>query len=288
MSLKHALWTAADFGDVLPLSSERKPLVSFDSATSDPEAIERMWRQWPDAGVGLCAWSASLVAIDIEHPSKGNGDGFATIAKLEAKVGPLPPTRTHATKSGGEHRVYAVGRETHPPLRSSQGFLRHGDIAAPGVDIVAGRAVLRWPPTPGYTILHPGQHPDRIMDGGGECAPLPDAWVRALGEPPPPPPKPVLVETRSDGRVYAVAAMVSETRELAKLAAGRNCALTKSAYCLGQLSPPLSPDEIESFLLEACEFNGSLKEHGQRACVQTIARGIRAGQRNPRHIEARL
>lgn len=286
--LKHALWTAADFGDVLPLSRDRKPLVSFDEATSDPEHIAALWERWPDAGVGLCAWSASLVVLDVEHESKNGEDGYATLARLEREVGPLPPTRTHATKSGGEHRVFSLDRELHPPLRSSQGVLRRDGISAPGLDIVTGRAVLRWPPTPGYTIKRKGHRPEGTMDGGGGCERLPDAWVAAINEPPAPPAKPIYVETQADGRAYAMAAMMGEVRELAALGAGRNCALTKSAYVLGQLCPPLGENEIEAFLLECCEHNGSLKEHGRRSCVATIARGVRAGQKNPRHVKARL
>lgn len=282
--MREAIWTAADFGDVLPLSADRKPLVPFARASSDPEAIAEMWLAWPDAGVGLCAWAASLVVLDIEHVSKSGADGYETIASLERAVGPLPPTRTHSTKSGGEHRVFALDRDT-PSIRSAQGVLRRDGISAPGLDIVAGRAVLRWPPTPGYAIKRAGE--GFTMDGGGGCAPLPEAWIHALTDPPPPRARPVEVESETDGMMYALAAMRSEASELASLAAGRNCALTKAAYCLGQLSPPLSHEQIESVLMSCCEANGSLKEHGHRACLQTIARGVRAGQRNPRQIRAR-
>lgn len=278
-----AIHAAADFGDVIPLSADRKPLVPFSSATADAEQIEKLWSKWPDAGVGLCAWAAGLLVIDVEHERKAGADGYATVDRLEREIGPLPPTRVHATKSGGEHRVYALDRGVI--LRSAQGVIRRTGASARGVDIVTGRSVLRWPPTPGYTIKRPGEGVS--MDGGGFCAPLPPAWIEALSDPPPEPPKPVYVESESDGRVYALAALAGEVKELAALAAGRNCALTKSAYVLGQLSPPLQPSEIEQMLLGACEINGSLKEHGLRACTATILRGVRAGQSNPRRVTLR-
>lgn len=282
--LVHAIHAAADFGDVIPLSPARTPFVGYNRATSDPEAIEKLWAEFPNAGIGLCAWSASLVAIDIEHERKKGEDGFATIAKLEQQLGALPSTRTHATKSGGEHRVYSISRDIQP-IRSAQGVLKRDGISARGVDIVADRAVLRWPPTPGYSIKHAGE--GFTMDGGGGCTPLPEAWVYALSDPPPKKAAPVDVDTHSDALVYALAALKAEAIELAQLSAGRNCALNASAYSLGQLSPPLTHAQIESILLACCEENGSLREHGQRACIQTIGRGARSGQRNPRQIRTR-
>jgi hypothetical protein len=251
---------------VLPLSAERKPLVPFAEASRNWLDIERLWSRFPSAGVGVGAWEGLLV-VDVEHPDKGGADGFATMRRLVAEVGPLKRTRAHRTKSGGMHYVFAVPVEAG--LRSSQGRL-HGGIEAPGVDIVTGRAVLRWPPTAGYVIVDARQP-----------APLPAPWLRALTEPPRPAPKPVELTGAKEER-YALAVLEREAADHAALGAGRNVALTSAAARVGSLVHLLGEDRATAALLAACEANGSLKEHGRKACEQTIRRGLRYGARTPR------
>lgn len=270
-----AFLIAAEIGPVVPLNpSGHAPLVPFDRASEDPEVIHRWWTDWPDAGVGLASWLTSVIVIDVEHPRKGGADGFATLQELCTMIGDLPRTRVHRTKNGGAHLIFALPRCV--TLRSAQGKIRRSGRSAPGVDVVAGRAVLRWPPTRGYEL---------------ECdepiAMLPGAWIVALSDPPLPilPPKPtVTIEGRE--RRYALAALEKEAVEFAQLGAGRNCQLTRVAFRLGQLVPVLHTSEIECVLMHACEANGALREHGQRACLSTIARGLRAGMNHPRTMRA--
>jgi hypothetical protein len=279
--LTAALFAAADFGDVLPLSPGRKPLVTFDRATSEPEAIAALWQEHPGAGVGVAAWSARLIELDVEHPGKGHGDGRDTLARLERQIGPLPPTRTHATKTGGLHLVFAL-----PPgatLRSAHCLIRGEGIAAPGLDIIAGRAVLRWPPTPGYTIERTGA--GHTMDGAGGAALLPERWIRALSDPPTLPVSRVVLTAEDRGRRYVLAALERESVAIAAVSAGRNTALTRSAFRLGQLCPSLRLDEIEASLMLASKANGSIRDHGARVCLSTIRRQVMKGSQIPRFIE---
>lgn len=258
---------AAEWGPVLPLSAERKPLVPFAEASRNWLDIERLWARFPSAGVGVGAWEGLLV-IDVEHPNKGGADGFATMRRLVKEVGPLKRTRAHSTKSGGAHHVFTVPVEAG--LRSSQGRL-HGGISAPGVDIVTGRAVLRWPPTAGYVVTDPRAP-----------VPLPAAWLRALTEPPRPPPQPVSLDASDKAERYAAAVLEREAADHAALGAGRNVALVAAACRVGSVMHLLGEDRCTAVLLGACEANGSLKEHGRRECEQTIRRGLRHGAKTPR------
>lgn len=269
-----ALSVAAELGHVLPLHPRtRVPLVAFDRATGDPETIAAWWARWPDAGYGVRADLARLVALDLEHPRKAGADGRATLRVLEARIGALPATREHATKSGGAHLVFGLPRGV--ALRAAQRLIRGLGEGAPGLDVVAGRAVLRWPPTSGYAVA---------VDA--PVAPLPTAWIAALSEPPEPArPDPIVIGEGRERR-YALAALEAEACELAQRAELRNCALTRAAFRLGQLCPPLAASEIEGVLLLALEANGALREHGRRACLGTIARGLRAGMKSPRTIRS--
>lgn len=275
--LADALRVAADVGPIVPLAPRtHRPLVAFDRASTDPETIADWYDREPLAGIGVAAWLARLVALDLESPAKGGANGFATFAELLRVIGPLPPTRKHRTKSGGVHLIYSL-----PPgvtLRSSQSLIRGRDLAAPGLDVVAGRAVLRWPGTKGYTRAN-----DR------EVATLPATWIAALSDPPARDHERAHVEV-GEGRErrYALAGLEAEALAVADLAAGRNVALTRSAFRLGRLSPPLLVSEILDALRHACAVNGALKEHGERRCVDTIMRAVRAGSAKPRLAPAEV
>ena len=74
--------------------------------TTDPGKIRGWWRAWPDANIGLVMGGPSrLVAVDVDGP-----EGRATLARLEAKNAPLPPTLTSMSGrvDGGEHRFFHV------------------------------------------------------------------------------------------------------------------------------------------------------------------------------------
>jgi hypothetical protein len=271
---KEALYVAADLGPIVPLTRQRTPCVPFSQASADPEVIYEWWTRWPEAGIGVAAWLTSLMVIDVEHPAKAGDDGFATLRMLEEVIGTLPTTRTHATKTGGRHYVFALPRTT--TIRSSQGAIRGRDLSAPGIDIVSDRAVLRWPPTPGYTL-----------ETDTEVALLSDAWIGALVDPPVTLAPHYTLPTDTDQRRrYAITALANEAADLASLGDGRRVALNTAAFKLGQLSPPLMVGEITDALVSACHINGSLRMHGQRFCEQTILRSIRAGMKQPRRVAA--
>lgn len=282
---------ASKYGSVIPLApptgyrfipssgevvtiDRNQPIVGFDKGSSDPEEIRRLWRRCPDAGVGLLAWTGHLLVIDVEHPDKkeGGADGFATMRALVSQLGPLRQTRTHRTKSGGKHYVYRVPEGC--TLRSSQGFLRGAELSAPGVDVVTGRAALRWPPTTGYALE--GQL--------SSCADLPPRWLEAMTDRERPPSAPRHFEAHDCIERYVSRAVELEARDLGGVQSTRNCALARAAYKLGTLSAYVGEERIVEALLGACEANGSLREHGQRTCVGTIRRCIASGAKKPRTL----
>lgn len=278
-TLDHALELADAIGPVLPLHPRtRVPLVKYDEASVDEHTIERWFREWPDAGLGLASWSSGVIAIDVEHMRKGGADGFATLRAARGEIGELPFTRTHRTKSGGRHYLY---RAPVGALRSAVGHFRGlGELAPkkgephprPGVDVVAGRAVLRWPPTRGYRL----ELDEPIVH-------LPAAWLAALRDPPERTiARPRLVLEESRERRYALRVLELEAVAIAELAAGRNVALTRAAFNCGRLCPPLDHREIEWAMRRACEINGALREHGERRCIATIRRAITSGAKHPR------
>lgn len=261
--LSAALDIAASVGAVLPISPQtRKPLVAFALATREESGVRSLWERHPDAAPGVLASSSRLLVIDVEHPSKGGDDGFRTFDVMQHEIGELPATRRHRTKSGGAHLIYRVPSDAR--LRSAQGVIRRREQPAPGIDIVTGHAVLRWPPTPGY-----------VPANDAPIADLPQAWVDALGEAPR---RPVEIEGDStSSRPYALGALRGEANALAEVAVRRNCALARSAFRLGRFIPTITIAEIEDVLLEACRINGSHREHGERVCVATIRRCAKAG-----------
>lgn len=77
---------------------------------------------------------AGFFALDVEHPTKGHGDGLATLAELEAKHSTLL-TLWAVTPGGGRHYIFKwpEGR------RLKKGFLN--EEAWPGLEVIANGAL---------------------------------------------------------------------------------------------------------------------------------------------------
>jgi len=139
-------------------------------ATTDPEAI----RAWSDPHAGgwartnlsaLTGRASSVWVLDLD------GDlGFASLARLEAEIGPLPDTwRTQSGSGDGRHYWFAHpldGRE----VRGSQGAV------APGIDVRGYHGQILLPGS-----LHRSGGRYRWEDGFAPdqtpLVPAPDAWL---------------------------------------------------------------------------------------------------------------
>lgn len=105
-------------------------------ATTDPAQIHAWWAKWPKANVGLATGKVSgFFALDVD-PRHGGDD---SLAKLEREHGPLPPTFTVRTGSGGRHFYFLMPADG-APLKNRIGL-------SPGIDIRADGGYVVAPPS---------------------------------------------------------------------------------------------------------------------------------------------
>lgn len=154
-----ALALAAEFGlPVFPCSADKRPACphGFRDATCDLDAIRALWYRHPGALIGVPAGAASGIDVLDIDPRHGGHLWLADHADR------LPVTRTHRTRSGGWHLLFACD----PRLRNSAARI------APGIDVRATGGCVIWWPILGLAV----DHPDTL-------APWPD-WLRAMLLPP--------------------------------------------------------------------------------------------------------
>lgn len=253
--INHALALTQRGMRVFPLRhNDKRPLIKDwqSRATNDHATIEELWRQNPQANIGVATGNGIMVIdIDVKH-----GDGFLSLAQCEAKLGPLPATLTVGTTTGGEHRYFSLPqgidlRNTHDKLapyidtRGSGGY-----VAAPG-SAIEGKP---------YTITR-----DLAL------AELPRPWIDAL---------------RGAKKAYGKTALMLESAAVAMAKPGsRNCTLNNAALKLGSLAAGGEVDATvvhDELLLaaRACD----LPDAEARA---TIRSGMTAGARTPRQAPPR-
>jgi hypothetical protein len=129
-ALRLGYYSRPDF----PCRADKRPACphGFKDATADPEKLRELWRQYPGDLVGVPTGEASgLFVIDVD-----SGRHLEAQAWLERVSPDLPPTRWHATKSGGWHILF----KHRPGQRNTAGKL------ARGVDTRGdGGYIIWWP-----------------------------------------------------------------------------------------------------------------------------------------------
>jgi hypothetical protein len=150
----------------------KHPLTAHgkDDATTDMGQVAEWWRRWPWANVGI-RLLVGLVVLDVD-PRNG---GPVALAELTREHGPLPPTLTARTGSGGLHAWLAYAG----PAR--------GQLCR-GVDIKTSSGYVVAPPS-----LHASEHRYEWLNNLA-TAPAP-RWIRRLLNPPPSLPPPVTGRT---------------------------------------------------------------------------------------------
>lgn len=138
-----------------------------DAATQDEEQIHIWWSEEPSANIGiLCGFCLVVLDVDI----KGRVDGEASLAKLEAKLGQLPPTLTVETPSGGYHLYFKIPDDAQ--IRNSAS--KHGaglDIRGKGGYVAGAGSSINGKR---YRRVGPVRKPQS----------LPPRWLEFLTKPP--------------------------------------------------------------------------------------------------------
>jgi putative DNA primase/helicase len=235
------------------------------------------WR--PAANVGIvCGQISGIIALDIDVGGEEGGDGFDTLARLEAghPDEPIPATMIAQTGSGGRHFIFRAppfavsngkpwGKSSGIDLKADRGFI----VAAPSVSGFGG---YRW---------------IQNVSGQDQIAAAPSWVIEALH-------KDILRrsgEPVGDELALPEAVLTSYVREALDREAhimritpkgNRNVQLNTSAFKLGTLGAHglLFEDEARA-ALEAAALAAGLPMHRIRG---TFLSGWRSGLRNPRDL----
>ena len=145
-------------------SPGKHPLADgVHSATTDVAKVERLWRENPDANVGIATGKVSdLVVLDVD-PRNG---GFETSRRLADELGLLPRTVCSDTGGGGSHRLFRYPDVPCPT--------RHAPAGLSGLDVQSDGAFIVAPPS-----RHASGLRYRVARGSGSCF---TASCRAAGE----------------------------------------------------------------------------------------------------------
>jgi hypothetical protein len=110
-------------------------------ATTDPRVIERWWKRWPSANVGVPTGKKSgVVVLDVDV----DDGGLESLAKLERAGAPTPKTARTRTGGGGIHVFFRNPRGTE--IRNSAGLLGPGlDVRGEGGYVVVPPSRTRGP-----------------------------------------------------------------------------------------------------------------------------------------------
>jgi hypothetical protein len=124
---------------IFPCNANKEPLVSggFKAATRDPQTINRWWKRWPDALIGMPTGPDSGVEV-LDIDARNDRNGFAAIPNWQS----LSPVAAR-TRSGGIH-VYFI----------ASGVRCTTDRIALGVDTRGEGGYVIIPPSPGYTWVN--------------------------------------------------------------------------------------------------------------------------------------
>jgi Bifunctional DNA primase/polymerase, N-terminal/Primase C terminal 2 (PriCT-2) len=113
-------------------------------AERDPKILERYWRRWWNANIGIpTGVENGFFVIDCDTPEGHDVDGIRNFAALVHHHRPLPPTLTAVSPTGSRHLYfqYPDGRI----VCNSEGKAGRG--LAPGVDVRGEGGMVLAPPS---------------------------------------------------------------------------------------------------------------------------------------------
>jgi hypothetical protein len=233
---------------VFPCGPDKRPLTpnGFKDATADPDVVHSWWTAHPDALIGVPTGIKFVVIdVDLEHD-----DAQQWLADNRDRV---PLTRTHRTRSGGTHWLFAPNDK----IKCTASKL------GPHIDTRGHGGYIIWWPACGLEVLH-----------GGVLAPVPDWIVEALN------PKPVRIPTHISMAAHrrSTASIRGALRVLAGARAGeRNQALFWVSCRMGEAmrAGTVTETEATDLLLSVGRAVGLL----DREILRTARGGFQEGNK---------
>lgn len=245
---------------VFACGDDKRPVVAtgFKAASRDRAIIMAQFDRPGASMIGVPTGKVSgIVAIDVDIKEGRDGSEW-----LEENRAALPETRTHRTRSGGLHLLFAAPDGVE--IRNS------ASKVAPGVDVRGEGGYIIMPPSPGYLIADPS-----------EPAEMPGWLVRACVRQDPPDLPPERPQERHER--YTQAAIDGEVAAILRAGEGsRNVTLNTAAVRLGTLvgAGQMTRRTAEVELQQAGLAAGLLI----REVLATIKSGLDFGVRNPREM----
>jgi hypothetical protein len=243
--------------------------------TRDLDEIRRDFEQWPDANVGIvCGEISGIFVVEADTLAGHGKDGFAALAAMEAKHGPLPATLQAESPSGSVH-FYFRYPGFHVKTSASE--------IAPGIDVRGDGGMVIAPPSvkPGSgaykwrSILPIADAPAWLLD----MVKAPKHSTRAIGiarEAP--------AGLRPPDDTHAARILKAACEKVLAAESGmRNAALNAQAFFVGQYvgSGEIGRDVAIYDLLTACDVSGLLNDDGEPQCKATILSGLDKGAKKP-------
>lgn len=254
--------------------------AGYSCATTDLETVERLWREYPDANVGVSCIGSGFVALDVDPRHRGD----ETLAEIESRYAPLPHTVRQLTGGGGEHILFRAPGDLQP----------RGSIGA-GIDV-------KWR---GFIVVSPSIHPDtgRGYTWASSHHPLqtplaePPAWLVDLLAPPIKPSpaaqaRPAIEEDVGWGPRprYARVALQRACEAIEVAPVGQQDeTLNREAFSIGRLiGAGLMPRQLA---IDCLTYSGALMGNAAgrrpwhaREIQQKVVRAVCEGERRPHEV----